>query len=186
MKRFIEGDTRFDVDFFTHVHQSYQPLAAVDHNGNRTRRNLLFFVSVCTSFSQRDNISFSQRDDDNSFASHRYDTGCRNTVFNATAQSGAEYVGELTAAGVRHFRVELVDEPAAVVAPLMEGYREVLAGERRGVDLVEWVGTLPDANGRSHGAGRGSLEVRRERDRGAMKQTAAAKNAAARLAAKGR
>jgi putative protease len=34
--------------------------------------------------------------------------GCRNTVFNASAQSGAEYVGELVSAGVKHFRVELV------------------------------------------------------------------------------
>ena len=114
------------------------------------------------------------------------DMGCRNTVFNATAQSGAEYVDQLTAAGVQHFRVELVDEPAGVVAPLMEGYRRVLAGEMRGSELVAWVGTLPDANGRSHGAGPGSLEVRQERDRGSMKQTAAAKNAAARTAARGR
>jgi putative protease len=114
------------------------------------------------------------------------DMGCRNTVFNASAQSGAEYVGELTAAGVRHFRVELVDEPANVVQPLMEAYRRVLAGEQRGAEVVAWVGTLPDANGRSHGAGRGSLEVRREIDRSYMKQTAAAKNAAARSAAKGR
>jgi putative protease len=114
------------------------------------------------------------------------DMGCRNTVFNAQAQSGAEYAAELVAAGVRRFRVELVDEPGSVVAPLMDAYRQVLAGERRGADVVEWVGSLPDANGRSHGAGRGSLEVRKERDRGTMKQTAAAKNAAARMAAKGR
>ena len=32
------------------------------------------------------------------------DMGCRNTVFNAQAQSGAEYVHELVAAGVRRFR----------------------------------------------------------------------------------
>ena len=114
------------------------------------------------------------------------DMGCRNTVFNAQAQSGAEYVHELVAAGVRRFRVELVDEPGSVVAPLMDAYRQVLAGERHGAEVVEWVGSLPDANGRSHGAGRGSLEVRKERDRGTMKQTAAAKNAAARMAAKGR
>jgi putative protease len=73
-----------------------------------------------------------------------------------------------------------------VVQPLMEAYRRVLAGEQRGAEVVAWVGTLPDANGRSHGAGRGSLEVRREIDRSYMKQTAAAKNAAARSAAKGR
>jgi hypothetical protein len=57
-------------------------------------------------------------------------------------------------------RLKLVDEPAGVVAPLLEAYRAVVAGERRGAEVVEWVGTLPDANGRSHGAGRGSLETR--------------------------
>jgi U32 family peptidase len=51
------------------------------------------------------------------------DMGCRNTVFNATAQSGAWHVGALLAAGVRHWRVELVDEPAEVVTPLLQAYR---------------------------------------------------------------
>jgi hypothetical protein len=114
------------------------------------------------------------------------DMGCRNTVFNAQAQSGAEYVSDLLDAGVRHFRIELVDEPGAVVGELLEAYREVLAGDRRGSEVVRWVGTLPDANGNAHGAGRGSLEARKEKDRGTMKQTAAAKNAAQRQAAKGR
>ena len=101
------------------------------------------------------------------------DMGCRNTVFNAQAQSGAEYLGEFRSAGVSKFRVELVDEPAEVVAPLLEAYRECCAGRRGGGEVVAWVGTLPDANGRAHGAGRGSLGARREVDRGAMKQTAA-------------
>ena len=40
------------------------------------------------------------------------DAGCRNTVFNALAQTGAEYVARLLALGVRHFRLEFLDETA--------------------------------------------------------------------------
>jgi putative protease len=36
------------------------------------------------------------------------DVGCRNTLFNATPQSGAEIVPQLLAAGVREFRIELL------------------------------------------------------------------------------
>ena len=39
------------------------------------------------------------------------DAGCRNTVYNARAQTGAEYVGRMLALGVRHFRLEFVNEP---------------------------------------------------------------------------
>ncbi len=57
------------------------------------------------------------------------DTGCRNTVFNAVPQSAAEYIPKMLAAGVRHFRVELLRETAAEVAPLLEHYSRVIAGE---------------------------------------------------------
>ena len=143
-------------------------------------------------------------------------------------------------------RVELVDEPADVVAPLLEGYREALQaaaeaagssstssaslwdsaaasgdgegrqqaqvrgraglwvlpavrvgalqriqrhvglGCRAGLTLPcrwccfpvaqqlwRWMQTLPDANGRSHGVGLGSLETRAERSSMGMKPTAA-------------
>tara|TARA_B100000401_G_scaffold320139_1_gene221532 strand:+ start:61 stop:789 length:729 start_codon:yes stop_codon:yes gene_type:complete len=106
------------------------------------------------------------------------DMGCRNTVFNAKAQSGAEYIHELTNAGIKRFRVELVDEPAETVASLLEAYKDCLLGLKRGRDVVRLVGSFPDANGRSHGAGRGSFEVKKEIDRTSMKQTAAARNAA--------
>lgn len=84
-------------------------------------------------------------------------------------------------------RVELVDEPAHVVAPLLEGYRQALstavdsrgssagwgapqAGARR---MWDWMQGLPDANGRAHGVGLGSLEVRAEQSAERMKPTAA-------------
>jgi U32 family peptidase len=56
------------------------------------------------------------------------DTGCRNTVFNSVAQSGAEYIPDMLALGVRHFRVELLRETAAQIAPLLDHYARVIAG----------------------------------------------------------
>lgn len=56
------------------------------------------------------------------------DAGCRNTVYNAHAQSAAEYVGRMRALGLRHFRVELLRQPAGQVAPLLVAYARVLAG----------------------------------------------------------
>jgi U32 family peptidase len=60
------------------------------------------------------------------------DAGCRNTVFNAVAQSAAEYLPRMLALGVRHFRVELLRESAAEVGPLLDLYERVLAGRDDG------------------------------------------------------
>ena len=56
------------------------------------------------------------------------DTGCRNTVFNSVAQSGAEYVGRMRELGLSLFRVELLRETTAEVKPLLDRYARVLAG----------------------------------------------------------
>ena len=53
------------------------------------------------------------------------DQGCRNTVFNAKAQSGAEYMHRFLLSGIRRFRVELVDEPPEYVGPLLRWYRDI-------------------------------------------------------------
>jgi U32 family peptidase len=63
------------------------------------------------------------------------DVGCRNTVFNALAQTGAEYVARLLALGVRHFRVEFLNEPPAQVAQTIERYRQLLRGAITGSQL---------------------------------------------------
>ena len=70
--------------------------------------------------------------------------------------------------------MELVDEPAGVVAPLLQGYADVAAGRRSAADLWAFLQTLPDSNGRAQGVTRGSLATRAEVARSAMKQTAAA------------
>lgn len=75
------------------------------------------------------------------------DAGCRNTVFNAQAQSGATFMKRWGSSGVGHLRVELVDEPAALVQPLLENYRLVLTGKGSEMDLWRWLETVPDRNG---------------------------------------
>ncbi len=60
------------------------------------------------------------------------DTGCRNTVFNTIPQSAAEYVPRMLSAGVRHFRVELLREPADQIPPLLDRYARILAGQETG------------------------------------------------------
>lgn len=56
------------------------------------------------------------------------DTGCRNTVFNAVAQSAAEYLPRMLKLGLRHFRLELLREDAAQTQALLARYWRVLAG----------------------------------------------------------
>ena len=63
------------------------------------------------------------------------DAGCRNTVFNARAQTGAESVERLQALGARYFRVEFVNETPAAVATVLARYQELLRGEISGSQL---------------------------------------------------
>ncbi len=63
------------------------------------------------------------------------DVGCRNTLFNATPQSAAEVVPALQAAGVGHFRIELLDEPAAEIREIIAVYRDLLAGRITGREV---------------------------------------------------
>ncbi|MSQ02354.1 MAG: U32 family peptidase [Myxococcales bacterium] len=56
------------------------------------------------------------------------DVGCRNTVFDARAQSAARAVPRLLAAGVRRFRVEFVWESQAEAAGVLAAYSALLAG----------------------------------------------------------
>lgn len=59
----------------------------------------------------------------------RADVGCRNTVFNSRPQSGASHLPQLLATGLRHFRLELLDESPEEAVRLLQSYREALAGQ---------------------------------------------------------
>ncbi len=67
------------------------------------------------------------------FAGHEHpvvvDVSCRNTVFNAQAQSAAPLVPRLLELGVRRFRVELVWERSEEVSRALAAYRKLLTGE---------------------------------------------------------
>ena len=65
----------------------------------------------------------------------RADAGCRNTVFNNRAQTGAEYVQRLLDLGARTFRVEFINESPAEVTRTLKSYQRLLAGEITGTDL---------------------------------------------------
>jgi putative protease len=63
------------------------------------------------------------------------DAGCRNTVFNALAQTGADYASRMIALGVRHFRLEFLNETPSVVAQTLDRYGQLLRGQISGPDL---------------------------------------------------
>ncbi len=64
------------------------------------------------------------------------DVGCRNTLYNGQAQSGAEATPGLIAQGVCSFRVELLrDAPKREIEEILSLYRELLAGGLAGPDV---------------------------------------------------
>ena len=63
------------------------------------------------------------------------DAGCRNTVFNNRAQTGAEYVARLLELGARSFRVEFVNESGDEVQRTLSRYGKLLRGEITGGEL---------------------------------------------------
>jgi putative protease len=63
------------------------------------------------------------------------DAGCRNTVFNSQTQTGAEYISKMIELGVRHFRVDFLDEPPDTVERTITKYRQLLHGEIGGTQL---------------------------------------------------
>ena len=65
----------------------------------------------------------------------RADVGCRNTLFNAVAQTGANYFESLHGAGLRRFRVELLEQNAAETGKIIRAYQALIAGEQAGRDL---------------------------------------------------
>jgi U32 family peptidase len=65
----------------------------------------------------------------------RADAGCRNTLFNGVAQTGAEAVQRLLSVGLRQFRLEFVDESPAEIVQNLDRYSQLLRGEITGAQL---------------------------------------------------
>lgn len=63
------------------------------------------------------------------------DVACRNTLYNATPQSGAETVHDLVKRGTEWFRIELLEEDDGQTAKVIETYRQLLSGNLSAHDV---------------------------------------------------
>jgi putative protease len=63
------------------------------------------------------------------------DAGCRNTVYNSRAQTGAEFADRLLALGARSFRIEFLNESGDELQRTVGRYRQLLRGEISGAEL---------------------------------------------------
>ncbi|MES2737633.1 MAG: DUF3656 domain-containing protein [Verrucomicrobiota bacterium] len=63
------------------------------------------------------------------------DVGCRNTLFNAVPQTGAQYFNGLMQAGLRHYRVELLEQTKDESLRIIRTYQSLLASQRGGEDI---------------------------------------------------
>ncbi len=82
------------------------------------------------------------------------DIGCRNTLYNGVAQSGAEAVANLLKRGIRHFRIELLqDSSPEQTQKLIRLYRELIGGRIAGSEV--WKALKADNR---VGVTRGTLE----------------------------
>ena len=84
------------------------------------------------------------------------DVGCRNTLFNAVAQSSAEVVAELLVSGVRRFRIELLRDNADHIGRLYSLYTQLLSGSVTGEHVWRNLNAMNRV-----GVTRGTLESRR-------------------------
>ena len=84
------------------------------------------------------------------------DVGCRNTLFNAVAQSSAEVVPDLISAGIRKYRIELLRETPDQIRGLLDTYRSLLSGSASGEHVWRTLNAMNRV-----GVTRGTLESKR-------------------------
>jgi U32 family peptidase len=65
----------------------------------------------------------------------RVDEGCRNTVYNAIEQSGAEYLQHFMDLGIPSFRIEFLEEAPAKVQEVLRLYRQAIDGRISGTQI---------------------------------------------------
>ncbi|QQE65396.1 peptidase U32 [Leptolyngbya sp. BL0902] len=63
------------------------------------------------------------------------DAGCRNTLFNGVAQTGAEYAQRLISLGAHTLRLEFLNETPAQVSRTIQQYQQLLDGHITGTQL---------------------------------------------------
>ncbi len=84
------------------------------------------------------------------------DAGCRNTLYNGVAQTGAEFIPRLIDHGAHHFRIDFLNETPHQVQQILDYYQQLLQGKITGRQLWQ---TLTISN--QLGVTRGTLENRR-------------------------
>jgi putative protease len=67
------------------------------------------------------------------------DVGCRNTLFNGRAQTGARFYNELRSTGLAKFRIELLDEDEATAMKTIRAYQDLIAERIGSIDLLDQV-----------------------------------------------
>ena len=70
------------------------------------------------------------------------DVGCRNTLFNAKAQTGARFFDALRGTGLSRFRVELLDEDGVTAGRTIQAYQKLLSGESDAFGVMDQVQAL--------------------------------------------
>nr|WP_193213415.1 U32 family peptidase [Luteolibacter marinus] len=70
------------------------------------------------------------------------DVGCRNTLFNGRAQTGARFYDELRDTGLAKFRIELLDEDDLGALRTITAYQDFIAGKTDAVTLLDNVKAL--------------------------------------------
>ena len=82
------------------------------------------------------------------------DVGCRNTVFNAQAQSAAFLVPDLINLGVERLRVEFVRESKSETQKVLAAYKDLIDGKIDHQELTEAIGVHEQ-----FGVTRGTMEI---------------------------
>lgn len=70
------------------------------------------------------------------------DVGCRNTLFNGRAQTGAKFFDDLRATGLSRFRIELLDEDKDAATRTIRAYQALISGESDSTTLLRRVTAL--------------------------------------------
>ena len=83
------------------------------------------------------------------------DVGCRNTVFNAQAQSGAKYLERWRSVGIQKFRLEFAHETAEQITGVIKAWQSALQGKSDRKDLERRSNQFT-----SSGTTEGSLSIR--------------------------
>jgi putative protease len=83
------------------------------------------------------------------------DVGCRNTLFNGLAQTGARFYNQMRGTGLRRYRVDFLDEKNAEARQTLQAYQQLLSGETSGHHLWQDLDVMEKL-----GVTEGTLEVK--------------------------